>query len=148
MRTEQIMIMAAFAILTAASVRDMKKREVATWMMGAAFLVSAIACLIRTGTASGTEILLAAGVSLLPGFALLAMAALFRDKMGFGDGLMALFFGPAFGVQRMVTGLFLAFFFSAIVSLVLIALKKAGRKSTIPFLPFLTAGMGVMQLVS
>ena len=148
MNTEQVMIVAAFLILVSASVRDIRKREVATWMMAGAFLVSAIACLLQVNSAPGTRILLSAGVSLLPGLALLAMAALFRDKMGFGDGLMALLFGPAFGLQRMVTGLFLAFFFSGLVSLVLIALKKAGRKSTIPFLPFLTAGMGVMQLVS
>lgn len=148
MSKEQAMILAAFGILLCASVRDIKKREVATWMMAAALLLSVCACALQASSAGIMEVLLAAGVSLLPGMALLMMAALFQDKMGFGDGFMALFLGPVFGVEGMVTGLFLAFFFSAVVSVFLIAMKKAGRKSTIPFLPFLTAGMGVMHLVS
>ena len=144
MNTENILIMAVFCILVIASIRDIIKREVAIWMMALAGVVSLAGCL----TQSLPGYLPQAGLSLLPGMALLGMAALSREKMGYGDGIMAALVGPCFGLQQMVAGLFLAFLFSAMVSVVLIALKKAGRKTTIPFLPFLTAGIGVMQLVS
>lgn len=144
MNTETMLMMAVFCILVIASIRDIIKREVATWMMALAGVISLTGCLTQPLPGSLPQ----AGLSLLPGMALLGLAALSRERMGYGDGIMAALIGPCFGLQQMVTGLFLAFLLSAVVSVGLIALKKAGRKMTIPFLPFLTAGMGVMQLVS
>ena len=144
MEKEQILMIAAFLVLISASVTDILRREVATWMMALAGVISLTGCL----TQPLPGFLPQAGLSLLPGLALLGLAALSRERMGYGDGIMAALIGPCFGLQQMVTGLFLAFLLSAVVSVGLIALKKAGRKTTIPFLPFLTAGMGVMQLVS
>jgi leader peptidase (prepilin peptidase)/N-methyltransferase len=38
----------------------------------------------------------------------------------------------------------IALFLSSILSIALLVAKKAGKKTTIPFLPFITLGMGVV----
>ena len=143
MNKEQCFILAAFLLLCCASVCDIRKREIAVWTMGAAACVSFLNFMTQTSA----ETLLKTGLSMLPGLFLIGIATLAQGSMGYGDGLMALLIGPCFGLQRMVTGLFLAFFFSALASIALISMRKVGRKTTLPFIPFRTAGMGVMQLV-
>lgn len=57
--------------------------------------------------------------------------------MGWGDVKIAVFMGLLLGLYKVLLALFLAFLAGAIVSLVLIALKKKKLKSEIPFAPFL-----------
>jgi prepilin signal peptidase PulO-like enzyme (type II secretory pathway) len=60
--------------------------------------------------------------------------------MGFGDVKLAIFLGLILGWPNIVVGLFLAFFFGAIIGIILVFLKKKGFKSEVPFGPFLVAG--------
>jgi leader peptidase (prepilin peptidase) / N-methyltransferase len=84
---------------------------------------------------------------------LIGMAALFAfyfllvlvypSGMGFGDvklaGVLGLYLGYL-GWAEVVTGGFLGFLFGGVVGGALMALRKAGRKSQIPFGPFMLAG--------
>jgi leader peptidase (prepilin peptidase)/N-methyltransferase len=63
--------------------------------------------------------------------------------MGFGDVKLGGVLGMALawlGWGEVVVGFFLGFAYGALVAVALIALRKAGRKSTVPFGPFLVAG--------
>ncbi len=60
--------------------------------------------------------------------------------MGFGDVKLAILLGLLLGFPNILVGLFLAFFFGAIIGLALIFLNKKGLKSEIPFAPFLIIG--------
>ncbi len=60
--------------------------------------------------------------------------------MGFGDVKLAILLGLVLGFPNILTGLFLAFLFGAIIGVVLMALKKKELNSKIPFGPFLIAG--------
>jgi len=60
--------------------------------------------------------------------------------MGFGDVKLAILMGLLLGVKNVLVALFLAFFFGAIISVILMVLKKKGIKSEIPFGPFLITG--------
>jgi leader peptidase (prepilin peptidase) / N-methyltransferase len=85
--------------------------------------------------------------------ALLGMVALFGfyfllvlvypKGMGFGDvklaGVLGLYLGYL-GWAEVITGGFLGFLFGGVVGGALMALQKAGRKSQIPFGPFMLAG--------
>jgi leader peptidase (prepilin peptidase)/N-methyltransferase len=85
--------------------------------------------------------------------ALFGMAALFLfyfllvlvypSGMGLGDvklaGVLGLFLGYL-GWAEVVTGGFLGFLFGGVVGGALMAMRKAGRKSKIPFGPFMLAG--------
>ena len=60
--------------------------------------------------------------------------------MGFGDVKFAVLMGLLLGFPNVLMALFLAFFFGAIISVILMILGKRGLKSEIPFGPFLIAG--------
>jgi len=60
--------------------------------------------------------------------------------MGFGDVKLAVLLGLLLGFPNILVGLFLAFFFGAIIGVILMAGQKKGLKSEIPFGPFLITG--------
>jgi prepilin signal peptidase PulO-like enzyme (type II secretory pathway) len=66
--------------------------------------------------------------------------------MGFGDVKLAVLLGLVLGFPNILVGLFLAFLFGAIIGVIIMALKKKGLKSEIPFGPFLIAGTFVALL--
>lgn len=66
--------------------------------------------------------------------------------IGFGDVKLMMPLGILFGLQGTVTLLFIAFFIGGLVGIVLLATKRAGRKTEIPFGPFL-AGAALLLLI-
>ena len=88
--------------------------------------------LLRAGVAAAVALLVAAGA-----------AALAPDALGFGDvkllGVLGLALGW-FGWGMLLTGVFLGLLVGAIVSLVLLATRRAGWRTAIPFGPPLLAG--------
>ncbi|MDD3919216.1 MAG: prepilin peptidase [Candidatus Pacebacteria bacterium] len=60
--------------------------------------------------------------------------------MGFGDVKLVIFLGLILGFPKILPALFIAFGTGAIVGLIMMALKKKGIKSEIPFGPFLVLG--------
>ena len=60
--------------------------------------------------------------------------------MGFGDVKLALFMGLFLGWPNILVALFAAFLIGAIIGVALMALKKKGLKSEVPFGPFLIGG--------
>lgn len=68
------------------------------------------------------------------------------EGIGFGDVKLMIPLGMLFGLRGSITLLFLAFFIGGMVGIVLLAMKKAGRKTAIPFGPFL-AGAALLLLI-
>ena len=72
-----------------------------------------------------------------------ALAFVYPAGMGFGDvklaGVLGLYLGYL-GWAEVVTGGFLGFLFGGLVGVGLMVAQKAGRKSQIPFGPFMLAG--------
>ncbi len=62
------------------------------------------------------------------------------EWIGFGDVKLAVLLGLLLGFPNILVGLFLAFFFGAIIGLTLMFFQKKGLKSEIPFAPFLIIG--------
>lgn len=60
--------------------------------------------------------------------------------MGLGDAYLVIFLGLFLGWPNILLALFLAFSSGAIIGLALVAFRKKGMKSPIPFAPFLVAG--------
>lgn len=80
-------------------------------------------------------------VALLPGFALLLLAFLTREGIGYGDGAavaaLGLWTGGYFAMMATAVGITLAGFYG-----VFCLIKK--KKEFIPFMPFLLVGMEVV----
>ncbi len=129
-------------ILIGATFEDLRKKSIPIILVGMAGLVSVIC--VGLNLYLGNNILPDTMLSFLPGLAIIGIAYSTKQAIGFGDGLMICSIAPVFGTENLVTGVFLAFLFSSVVSIVLFILRKATRKTQIPFLPFITLGMGVV----
>ncbi len=83
-----------------------------------------------------------AGAAILFGL-YFVLAMIYPAGMGFGDvklaGLLGIYLGWL-SWSSLIVGGFLGFLLGGVVGLVLMALRKAGRKSAIPFGPFMVAG--------
>ena len=69
------------------------------------------------------------------------------NSIGGGDVKLIFVSSLLLGFQQMVYAIILSFFLSAVFSIILIILKKATKKSTIPFAPFLSTGIITMLLL-
>jgi len=128
------------AILIIASIYDIRYREIPLWTMILAMLISIMNLIfsIYLGKFTFIDFVYTA----FPGILFLLLAFLFSGSMGFGDGAMLLAVSPVFGVSRVYLGIVIALLFNVLFSIILIILKKAGRKTKMPFIPFLTIGIG------
>ena len=87
---------------------------------------------VRTSPSPGTRDNL-----FLPGLFCLTVSWISREGLGYGDSLMVLICGLSLGFSRTVILVSAAFFFAALLSIFLLSLGKADRKTQLPFLPFL-----------
>lgn len=79
---------------------------------------------------------------LVPGAFLLALSLCTRESIGYGDGWTISALGLLVGAKECVLIVFAGFIFSAVFSLIMLMLHRVNGKSRLPFLPFVTIGMG------
>lgn len=97
---------------------------------------------------SGTLQVILVGHALIVVLPILLLYLLTRGKgMGFGDVKMQMSLGLWLGLIRGFIGLYMSFLVGAIYGVVLIILRKAGRKSQIAFGPFLLLGAWISFLL-
>lgn len=71
-----------------------------------------------------------------------------QGAIGIGDGYILTVCGMVLGVYRIVLLIILALCFASVFGMFLWILKKAGRYTKIPFVPFVCAGYGVIFICS
>lgn len=84
----------------------------------------------------------------MTGLVVMALCIITRGRIGMGDALALIVIGMFTDAVAVMRVFMMALFISAVAGIVLIILKKAGRKSRLPFLPFLSAGYGVEILMT
>lgn len=125
------------------SVLDIRTRRVPVWLLMAGGVCAAPALLASWGSSAGDYADILGGM--LPGALLLGIGFGTR-KVGYGDGAVALLLGAILGSGRSWMLLGMSMFFISCASLALLALRKAGGKTKIPYLPFLTAAWLLIQM--
>ncbi|MDO5425805.1 MAG: prepilin peptidase [Eubacteriales bacterium] len=116
------------------SIQDVRRREISRRILAVG---SVAAVLMQVCTRKLEYWDFALGIAV--GLALLGIAFATREALGYGDGLAVLAMGMFAGGCRALEILLLAFGMAALVSGGCLALKKAKRNDSLPFLPFLTA---------
>lgn len=109
-------------------------------------LFVAAAVLLVAGGAGNVALSLRLGGGAL-GILLLFFCRFSKEAMGMADGLLIFVCGVAFGLYEAAALCFFAALYAGIFSAVLLIAHKAGRKSRIPFLPFLLLGYVTMALI-
>ena len=129
------------AFLTLCSVTDLIKKRIYL-MIVIPFLAAGLILFFAAGELSLVEEL--GGIFL--GVIILLLARVSSERIGYGDGLMVMVSGAFLGLFMNIRLLMWALFISALVSAALLALKKAGRHTELPFAPFLLASYALMTL--
>lgn len=80
-------------------------------------------------------------MNMIPGMAAFALAFLTREQMGYGDAACLIVLGSVISGDILWAAVRGGLFFLSLCSIVLLIQKKAGRETTLPFIPFFTAGM-------
>lgn len=134
------------ALLIVIFVYDLKHFLIPDKILYPAILVSGIWYLVSSilGTISIYQILNTIYSALGAAGFFLAIYLLSKGKwLGFGDVKLAFLLGLFLGWPPILVAMFFAFLIGAVFGLLLIALKKKGMKSEVPFAPFLIAGTAV-----
>ena len=136
--------MITFAIvLVFLSVSDIRTRRIPI----AGFIVLCIlSVMFRLVSDDGDTVLLDWIWSILPGLFLIGIGLLSGGKVGIGDGILIMELGIAFGFIRCMYILTGALFLCCLFSIVLLLFHKGNKKTQIPFVPFITLGLGVMSV--
>jgi leader peptidase (prepilin peptidase)/N-methyltransferase len=108
------------------------------------YVVGAVLLGVAALVESDLESYLRAGLGMVALFALyFLLAFIYPAGMGFGDvklaGVLGMYLGWL-GWAEVVTGAFLGFLLGGVVGALLMAVRRAGRKSQIPFGPYMLLG--------
>lgn len=123
--------------LVALAWMDIRRKHVPVWLLalGGIFVTIVSFYGLWQGQLEGREQVW----SIVPGAVLLAVAVLTK-KAGWADGMVLLFLGILTDFRECILSFTLSMLFISMMSLVLLALKRVRKNTTLPYLPFLCAG--------
>lgn len=79
-------------------------------------------------------------VGIIPGVVALVLSVISREQIGFGDGLILLCVGCIQDIKEVLCMLFFSFVFLTITLMFLLVIRRVGRASRVPFVPFMFIG--------
>lgn len=130
--------LSAAALLAYHSVSDIKRQCIPARSLGAGVLISV--CWAVGKALLGNQPWMAVVLGLIPGIAVLLLAKATREQVGCGDGWELVTMGGLLGWEDCLLGLGIAMFGIFAVSVILLAFRRAGGNTRIPFVPFLCVG--------
>lgn len=130
---------AAVLLLGGNAWKDLRKHRISILLTAGIFLAAVILRIRR-----GEYAALAAGI--LPGVILLGISWITKESLGYGDGLVQSVLGALLGWKKALEILLGAFFLAAIFSAAALAARRLGRKSELPFLPFILGAYLVLLI--
>ena len=132
-----------FIVLVIEAVKDFRKKEVNIPVLGI-LVAAAIVMIFLEKDIS----VLNAIIGLAEGLLLILVSVMTKGQIGMGDGLLLAACGLMLGGKDNMVMFFFACLSSAIVSVLIMIIKKADKKTTIPFVPFMIPGFLIMVLLS
>lgn len=126
--------------LAAGTVSDIRKKSISAKYLILWGTVNLIYLCVESLYLKNPEVNLQIVWDIIPGLVSLGLAFLTREQIGYGDGWVILLMGILIGVKRVLATVTAAFVLVFICSLILVVIRKAKKKTTLPFIPFLFAG--------
>ena len=130
-------------LLLFCGIQDLLYKRIYLWMIGVCAIM-VIICLPFSERLSVTERL--GGCAL--GFGVILLSKATGGKIGLGDGILLCVTGLGLGFWSNTELFGIALSLAAAVSAILLLLRIADRKKSIPFIPFLLAGYVILLAVS
>lgn len=124
----------AFLGLGALAIIDIRNKKIPVWFV-VTFSSVLFAIRLLDGIVWGEWI-----CGLIVGFVVLILAIGTKEKIGIGDGFVLCALGIGYRLEEMISMVGISLFLIAICAIVLLLLKKANKKTELPFLPYLFIG--------
>lgn len=134
----------SIGILAISTFWDIRFKKIPLYLMAAGMFSGLILWGLRFGQSTGSTTfggkLMETAGCFLPGLFLLFLSFLTERKVGMGDGVLLLIIGAMEGGR--ITGFAFCWglFLQSLFAVILVILKKADRKTELPFVPFLLMG--------
>jgi len=122
-------------LLFAAAVMDFKSKSIGRGFLFVLILASFISIFVRVDF----EIWSSVGGALI-GLCAVGLSMISREQIGRGDGIVITALGVALGFWDCLAAVSLASIIMALVSVVILILKKGNRNTRLPFIPALFVG--------
>lgn len=133
-----------FIYLLLMAVNDIRKKEIhlgITAVVGVALAAKQLYLVYQGEMSAGSAFL-----GILTGIFLIVVSVVTGGQIGIGDGILFVICGLFFSLYETSILLLISLFLTAVVSGIMIVIKRVGKRDTIPFAPFVLAGYGVMCL--
>ncbi|MBR6383250.1 MAG: prepilin peptidase [Lachnospiraceae bacterium] len=130
-------------VLVIEAVTDFKKKEV-NIIFPVLLAAAATVMFFFTKDISLINAIIGTGEGLL----LILISLLTKGEIGMGDGILLAACGLMLGGRDNLIMFFFACLSSAVVSALIMLIKKADKKTKIPFVPFMIPGFLIMVLLS
>lgn len=127
-------VTAAVLLLTESAI-DIKKKQINILLVISSMVIAVLTIIFNT------DFLFSALLGLFEGLVIVILSLITKGALGMGDGLILCATGILLGYKDNFCLIFSGCVFAALFSIVLLMLGKADKKSRIPFVPFLLAGM-------
>ncbi len=133
---ETIKITGVFLFLLICSVQDIKEKQLSVktlvlsgiLFLGLSLFFDRISFAERMG-------------NMMPGMAAFVIAFLTKEQIGYGDAACLIILGSVLSVDSLMRAVMCGLLLLSLCGAVLFLGKKADRKTTLPFVPFLMAGV-------
>lgn len=122
--------------LIAASILDIRSRRIPVWMLVLGGAAAVLTSVCRCGFTLAECMDMLKGC--IPG-AILLLTAAATGKAGTADGIVLIFLGICTGGKICMAVFMLSLLLISLFSGILLALRRAGRNTRLPYLPFLSA---------
>ena len=132
-----------FIVLVIEAVKDFRKKEVNIPVLGILVVAAMVMIFLGKDISVSNAI-----IGLAEGLLLILVSVMTKGQIGMGDGILLAACGLMLGGKDNLVMFFFACLSSAIVSVLIMIIKKADKKTTIPFVPFMIPGFLIMVLLS
>lgn len=145
MSVEDLLVMRSVILLLGLAglgVEDLRTKQVSSLPI---LVLAVIGCVLSviSGDWGSWNVLL----RFLPGGAMLLLAWMTKESIGYGDAWILLCMGCFMTEIQMMNLCVIALSLSGLFALFLLLVRGKSRKTQIPFVPFLLAGYGIILLI-
>lgn len=124
------------AVIIPCAIRDIRTKRINGYICLMGVLAALFIREMIIGEESGTIL-----IDLIPGAVMYLIAFLSKERIGKGDAQSLMFIGAVAGSSTVLMSLFVSLTIAAILSAILLALKKVKKDTKLPFIPFLSIGV-------
>ncbi len=133
-----IYILMILGFLSVATYYDIRYKRIPVWVQGMGMVFVCIGIIIQGHGLQWANLL-----ALIPGIFLLILSFVTGESIGYGDGISVLILGGLAGFSNCMWVLCISLIFISMAGIILLAIKRATRKTRLPYIPFLLAAESV-----